>query len=786
MEIRTGSVFISPSKGFGPQERVAAPVVFSREVKSAAVGITGYSASFVEDDHHFGRLVVSARHQTTFNTVSVTVSLGLRDWSNDWDDEYTGLVHFAVLAELISPTDTPSRPDLIATDAEITQVVQHFRSWQFLDPANVRPDNSIPLFARKPTGVRLWVDYQADPSLPPVNFLSGELEVIGGNGSVVVPPMAVITPRRETNILRAERNHTLNFVIPEERCQGTVTLRARAFHSGDPTQHSSLFERTIRFVDVPPLQVHLVGVEDASVTPPRPAPTYNDMRTLLGLSEKLYPYGEIADTGYETLTTTYDYRGNVATLDPAGWDDLLDDLDDLRGSSPEIYIAELPNGTPNGDVGGISNFSSAGAFTFGNAGSAAHEIGHCLGREHAPCGGCSGPPADPDNDYPQYGPFPRDSIGDFGYDVANNMVLDPAATFDLMGYSQPRWISPYTYRGISGSQALFDDIAFSSSRSGPVVRGNRLIKPVETLFLQLEIARDRHVERRHSFHYPVAHPVRGSRPTPFTAEILGKDGRPLVCASLYHSGTAERKRCGCLGGNCWPVKVRDMISFPAGARKLVVWEGEKAIYEEDIPEPPVVSILGKIVKPDGVLLQWKAAAHSPDDLRYIVQWEDRPGIWRGVAPRTVATELLLPARRFAGKMISVRVLASSGIATGMATDSIEFAPAPDRPRPDIALVGPTDRDIPRILTASMTHEPGEAGSLAWFDESGAQLSGGRMLDTAQLPDGESLVRVVAVQSGRIEQKAWLVIKQNGVITSVQEVRPRSDEPHTHPHPPREG
>lgn len=122
----------------------------------------------------------------------------------------------------------------------------------------------------------------------------------------------------------------------------------------------------------------------------------------------------------------------------------------------------------------------------------------------------------------------------------------------------------------------------------------------------------------------------------------------------------------------------------------------------------------------------------------------------------------------------------------MATDSIEFAPAPDRPRPEIALVGPTDNDIPRILIASMTHVPGESGSLAWFDESGAELSGGRMLDTAKLPDGESLVRVVAVHSGRLEQKAWLVIKEKGVITSVREVRQRSDEPHTHPHPPGEG
>lgn len=70
-------------------------------------------------------------------------------------------------------------------------------------------------------------------------------------------------------------------------------------------------------------------------------------------------------------------------------------------------------------------------------------------------------------------------------------------------------------------------------------------------------------------------------------------------------------------------------------------------------------------------------------------------------------------------------------------------------RPDIALVGPTDRDIPRILTATMSRVPGESGSLAWFEEAGAELSGGRMLDTAKLPDGESMVRAVAVQTARL-------------------------------------
>lgn len=785
MEIRTGTVFISPSKGYGPQQRLAAPIVFPREVRNAVVGITGYSVGYRGKDHHLGRLIVTAHHQIVLNTVSVTVSLGLRDWSNEWDDEYTGIVNFAVLAELTSATDPPSRPDLIVTDAEITQIIQHFRSASFLDPVNARPDNSIPLLARKPTGVRLWINFQADPALPPINAVTGELDVVAGNGSVLLTPMASITPRRESQILRGENSHTLNFVIPEDRCQGVVTIRARAISTADPTQRSPLFERTLRFVDVEPLRVHLVGVEDASVTPPRPAPTYADMRNLLALAEQWYPYGEIADTGYQTLTTTFNYVGDVATEDPAGWDDLLDCLSDLRGSAPEIYVAELPAGTPTGNVGGVSNFSDAAAFAFGNRSTAAHEIGHCLGREHAPCDTCSPPPADPDGSYPQYGAFPRDSIGEFGYDVFQNRVLDPANTFDFMGYSIPEWVSPYTYKGLSGSQSIFEGAGFALASSARIqgTRGNRIVTPMEALYLQLEIRRDRSVTRRHSFHYPVAERVGGRHKTPFTAEITDENGKTLACSPLYRSGPTGVDACNC--ASCWPVRVRDMIPFPEGSHKLVVWEDRTAIFEELIPEPPQVRITRKNVVLDGILLQWEATADPPAELWYIVQFEDRRGMWRGVAPRTSKTELLLPQVRFAGQQIKVRVLASSGIATGTATDTVEFARSAGPSRPTIGLVGATSGNIPRILRATVLHAGAVGGSLAWFDENGAELSQGPMLDTGRLPEGESLIRAVASGLGPLEQRSWLVTKKGGSVISIREIVSRSpDEPHIHPHPNR--
>ena len=64
----------------------------------------------------------------------------------------------------------------------------------------------------------------------------------------------------------------------------------------------------------------------------------------------------------------------------------------------------------------------------------AHEIGHNLSLQHAPCGGAEAP----DPSFPQ-----RDgSIGTWGFDFRNNVLVPPTDP-DLMSYCDPRWISGY-------------------------------------------------------------------------------------------------------------------------------------------------------------------------------------------------------------------------------------------------------------------------------------------------------------------------------------------------------
>jgi hypothetical protein len=76
---------------------------------------------------------------------------------------------------------------------------------------------------------------------------------------------------------------------------------------------------------------------------------------------------------------------------------------------------------------------------------AAHEVGHAHGRNHAPCGGAQGVDAS--------FPYSSGGIGVWGYDIFAKTFLSPTKGKDKMGYCPNTWVSDYTY------SALFDRIS---------------------------------------------------------------------------------------------------------------------------------------------------------------------------------------------------------------------------------------------------------------------------------------------------------------------------------------
>jgi hypothetical protein len=144
-----------------------------------------------------------------------------------------------------------------------------------------------------------------------------------------------------------------------------------------------------------------------------------------------------------------------------GWNDLLTAMADYRqqqGAPNDTYYFGAFDPADSFDtfcgggcvaglgwVGSATDTWSRAAVGLGYSGSLStdtsiHEIGHNQGRNHAPCGGAQG--VDPNF------PYANGDIGDWGYNLITQQLIQPGQASDIMGYCDPRWISDYTFAAI--------------------------------------------------------------------------------------------------------------------------------------------------------------------------------------------------------------------------------------------------------------------------------------------------------------------------------------------------
>ncbi len=775
MDLRSGSLdFSQPLSGSGP--RIAsATVVFPRTVTSAIAGLSGYAAEYSGgNDHHVGLLEIKLDTSINDNTVTVDGRFGLRDWSGNWDDEYDGSIDFVVVADLAPIGAPPPRGDLSIAGMELNQAVQFFRTSGFLDPANVRPDNSIFLVARKTTGVRVYVDWDSSAGLAPITNLTGQLTVNTSGGTVVLNPInpsQAITPKRSVQINQALANDTLNFSIPAVQSVGTVTVTCQVWDQAAPASKSAEFTRTLVFVAVDPLNIFLVGVNLTNL--PATAPTQAQISTALSsFMAKVYPRGDILQTGFTTINFNQTVTGPSSSGCTSGFNNLLEKLQDLGGGSGNMVFGGLPTppgGIPAGVVGcnGSLGDGVGTAFIAGTS-ACAHELGHALGRDHS----------DTDSNYPNYDSFQNSSIGVFGFDPTTNTVFNPATAQDFMKASIPStpWVSPYTY------QALL-----SGPQGAPGPGGPQMSQHVRTnmLFLRLSVDRNRKVTRQPSFYYEAPLQYRGGCQSNFTVEFLDADRNVLDCAPLHC-------RCSDHGCRCWPKVLQDGMPFPDGTKWLLVWEDGKQIYEEEIPDPPNVIIAGTELHKEGVILKWDSNAKAP---WYLLHWFDREyGVYRGVAPRLQDSSLLIPRTLFTrDPRLELCVLATSGIATGRAC--VEVRLDDYQPQvPGIWIVGvdpnePYPKSIPWVITATASDTAGrqlDGNYLTWYCD-GAAVARGNQLDLRTFNKGRQVVRAVLRGIGnRLAARSWVVDTTQArcmlISTVCDPTIKGSPENHPHPHP----
>lgn len=181
---------------------------------------------------------------------------------------------------------------------------------------------------------------------------------------------------------------------------------------------------------------------------------------------KLYPAAEIN----LQIRQQVSYSGSVSGSG-SGWNSILDYLLNIRQSdnppnnafyygsfTPTSSFQQFCAGAcvaglgvqpgPNDEDGrgavGLGFFPSGG--NPGATDTSCHEIGHTMGRGHAPCGTAATGPY----------PYSGGGIGSWGFDLVTKNLINPAQYTDLMGYCNQTWISDFNY------DAIFDRLAYAN------------------------------------------------------------------------------------------------------------------------------------------------------------------------------------------------------------------------------------------------------------------------------------------------------------------------------------
>jgi hypothetical protein len=345
----------------------------------------------------------------------------------------------------------PINSDFTVTDIEIFQASQ-------------TDNNTVPLVANKRAVARIYVQLLngTSPSGVPVSLTAvrngSNLGTVNASGPATVP----------TSPQRSNYNSTFNVILPDGWSSGQVQLTATVDAANlflETNEGNNQFSRAVTFNDVPDLQVFLVPIDythQGSTNPGfYPGQGVDNISNWI---RRAYP---IADVDI-TIRPNYSFSGNLDN--GTAWINLLNQIFTLKISeghpdnTPIVYYGLIPiqNGSTQWFFSGIAgigyisppgqNFREALGLNLGATDEtgilAGHEIGHNLGRDHAPCGN----PDEPDPSYPYAGA----SIGQFGTDIQGNNVgfNTPASHVDVMSYCSPEWVSDYTYTALYNNQRV--------------------------------------------------------------------------------------------------------------------------------------------------------------------------------------------------------------------------------------------------------------------------------------------------------------------------------------------
>jgi len=317
----------------------------------------------------------------------------------------------------------------------------------YLTQATQRYDGSVPLVAGRDAILRVFaVASQANSAQPQVRVRLYQGAALLQTYSIAAPGASVPAAPDESAL-----NKSWNVLVPGALVQPGLKLLAdvdpgNGVAEANEGNNQFPVSGTAASVDVralPTFALRFVPVLQ-QVNGLQGNVSSGSQDAYLADLRKLLPVG----------ATDIDVRAPYTTSAPAlqsangngAWNTILSELWALRvsdASSRYYYgVVKVSYGSGVaglGYVGGGARTALGWDYLPSGTNVMAHEVGHTMSRQHAPCGGPSGTD-------PSY-PYAGGQIGVWGMDVAT-LTLKPPALTDLMSYCGPNWISDYNWTGM--------------------------------------------------------------------------------------------------------------------------------------------------------------------------------------------------------------------------------------------------------------------------------------------------------------------------------------------------
>ena len=195
---------------------------------------------------------------------------------------------------------------------------------------------------------------------------------------------------------------------------------------------------SLNVVTVPPMRVTVVPVLEAQTPDTSVMEWTRGIDTespQVGLLRYAFPFAQFTATPRASYTTSLDL-----TSDDGQWGLVLE-LEALRTSENGTGYYYGAAASVNGYVRGRARTPGWASMGKASMPEIAHEVGHNLSLNHAPCGA----PPNADRGYP----YRDGSIGVWGYDFRDGSLVSPDRRKDIMGYCYSQgWLSDFHYRRV--------------------------------------------------------------------------------------------------------------------------------------------------------------------------------------------------------------------------------------------------------------------------------------------------------------------------------------------------